>query len=964
MIGSGKVIRVGGFNLSTLCSSLLGNRQGGLTPILKTLFANGEQGFAYDPNDLTTLSQDTAGTIPVASTGQPVGLILDKRKGLTLGSELNTTASPKMTGNAPVATYDSTTKVGTVNRVDVSNQSFVTLTGATGGRWYKVSIKNTGSTQISLRNATALAVDATLVSIAANSNFTGYVYVASNFVLGIAAALGAGTFIIDTVREIAGNHAFQTVSASRPILRQTPILGRELVVNGDFSNGVTGWSNISNGTLVPSNGKGLLTASASGVVQASQAIANLAGKTVEVSCKFSNRVGTAPALVALWSGTATTGSAGSVTTTSGYLRFIVTLPTPHTGTVVIQLSGAVAGNSVEFDDVSVKEVLGYRTNQHYLEFDGIDDQLVTTLTTPLTDCTVLRAIPNVGTEIRYNQTIPMVYTDTRNHAGLVAINRNLSSYELVKLAIELDKKVGVKSLDTALVQTFANNEQGFAYDPNDLSSLFQDSTGNTPVTAAGQPVGLVLDKSKGLKIGSELFTQFNSTLNSTLSQNTLPCVVTSTVSVGVFGVASANIFQEGLYKIEFTWSGNTSQADMGVQLPNGNNLSLGTGVTGSFSKVMNFTSTGSFSITKALPQVGQTFTVSAVSIKKIAGNHAFQTVSASRPVLRQTSALGSELTTNGNFSNGLVGWAASNAAIITNVNNALVVTSTDVANAQARQTGTVAAGKLVECSVNFKSKTGATSYVRLVLYSVSIGIVGVADSLISMTSGTLTFTAQVPSNFTGDLILQLSGAVSGDSVEFDDVSMKEVLGYRTDQNYLAFDGIDDFLVTNTIDFTATDKISLFTGLRKLSDVDAGTLLEFSSAISNVGTFALQAPSAVNGRDYLARANGTPSSIGNARYIGVSAPHSAVLTSLINLSEADKREVSLRVNNSAYSYNSTAINGGNFSSSILYIGRRAGSSYPFNGSIYGLVGVGRLTSETEVLAIEQILAKRTGVTLNV
>ena len=78
MIGVGKVTRIGGFNLSTLSSSIIGIRQGGLDTLLKPLFANGEQGFAYDPNNLTTLYQDAAGTIPVTAAGQPVGLMLDK----------------------------------------------------------------------------------------------------------------------------------------------------------------------------------------------------------------------------------------------------------------------------------------------------------------------------------------------------------------------------------------------------------------------------------------------------------------------------------------------------------------------------------------------------------------------------------------------------------------------------------------------------------------------------------------------------------------------------------------------------------------------------------------------------------------------------------------------------------------------------------------------------------------------
>ncbi|MFP0547907.1 hypothetical protein ACLDXX_04770 [Acinetobacter baumannii] len=45
---------------------------------VKSLFANGEQGFYYDPNDLSTMFQDAAGAVPVTAVGQPVGLIRDK----------------------------------------------------------------------------------------------------------------------------------------------------------------------------------------------------------------------------------------------------------------------------------------------------------------------------------------------------------------------------------------------------------------------------------------------------------------------------------------------------------------------------------------------------------------------------------------------------------------------------------------------------------------------------------------------------------------------------------------------------------------------------------------------------------------------------------------------------------------------------------------------------------------------
>ena len=42
---------------------------------------------------------------------------------------------------------------------------------------------------------------------------------------------------------------------------------------------------------------------------------------------------------------------------------------------------------------------------------------------------------------------------------------------------------------------FAASEPGAWYDPSDLTTLFQDSAGATPVTTAGQTVGKMLDKS-------------------------------------------------------------------------------------------------------------------------------------------------------------------------------------------------------------------------------------------------------------------------------------------------------------------------------------------------------------------------------------------------------------------------------------------------------------------------------------
>lgn len=49
--------------------------------------------------------------------------------------------------------------------------------------------------------------------------------------------------------------------------------------------------------------------------------------------------------------------------------------------------------------------------------------------------------------------------------------------------------------NTSLSWMWANGEPGFWFDPSDFSTLYQDSAGTTPVTAAGQSVGLIRDKS-------------------------------------------------------------------------------------------------------------------------------------------------------------------------------------------------------------------------------------------------------------------------------------------------------------------------------------------------------------------------------------------------------------------------------------------------------------------------------------
>lgn len=183
----------------------------------------------------------------------------------------------------------------------------------------------------------------------------------------------------------------------------------------------------------------------------------------------------------------------------------------------------------------------------------------------------------------------------------------------------------------------------------------------------------------------------------------------------------------------------------------------------------------------------------------------------------------------------------------------------------------------------------------------------------------------------------------------------------TGANYLEFDGTDDFLQTNNINFTGTDKVSLFAGVRKLSDAVLGMLLEFSQTIAaNTGAFYITAPHTAGNPTYRLASKGSleVNTTTNPLY---AAPVSSVIGVALNIGGDS---AIMRVNGSQAAQSSADQGTGNFGNYPLYIGRRGGTLYPFNGHIYGLVGVGKLVSDSETTIIEKELAKRTGVTLNV
>lgn len=105
---------------------------------------------------------------------------------------------------------------------------------------------------------------------------------------------------------------------------------------------------------------------------------------------------------------------------------------------------------------------------------------------------------------------------------------------MIGAASSTSAQTGVVAAFDALT-LFQNNEIGAVFDASDMTTMYQDSAGTTRVTAVEQPVGLWLDKSKGLVQGSQLWSNASVTVSGG----------SSIVSPGVYRIYSA----DGTYSV-------------------------------------------------------------------------------------------------------------------------------------------------------------------------------------------------------------------------------------------------------------------------------------------------------------------------------------------------------------------------------------------------------------------------------
>jgi len=561
---------------------------------------------------------------------------------------------------------------------------------------------------------------------------------------------------------------------------------------------------------------------------------------------------------------------------------------------------------------------------------------------------------------------------------------------------------------------FASGEQGAWYDPSDLSTMFQDSAGTTPVTADGQPVGLILDKSQGLALGAEQITNaadrdFSSDTGFWAKEGT------TTISGGVVNVNTATdiypIYRfnfplnAGYY--EFTYTLTVVAGSIYCQIASG---AAGFGVrrtaSGTYTdRIYVPTNTGTTGFRTEGSFVG---TIDNVSIKPILGNHASQATAAKRPIYKERINLVSysenitahfdvleHVTITPNAVTAPDGTATADLMTEgTNLNTYFGVTRKTI----------VPTGEGLH-TVSAWVKPNGRNYFILYAYGdyssyfgkyfelIGSGAV-LGDYYTAPTNATITAypngwylcTMTVPISLADngvwfDVYLSPDGLT--DTYNGDGASGAYVWGiqiakgaefgpYQRVENdvyntvglpkWLQFDGVDDELRTAAIDFTATDKTTVWLGAAGLS----ATSMIFTTGdnpLNTPGAFGAYAGLGTTGDIGVVMRGSSGTQVG-----GYTPPVTGNIVAtlqydLAGVTLAQKLKVSVDTVPQTVTHYSGDTTEGVFGNLPLTVGiRPEGESFPFNGKIYPLIILGRQATPQEITDTEQWVAEKTGVTL--
>lgn len=210
----------------------------------------------------------------------------------------------------------------------------------------------------------------------------------------------------------------------------------------------------------------------------------------------------------------------------------------------------------------------------------------------------------------------------------MSILYDMRSGELVKSRLINNGLLLKNSFEFSPLDLFKDGKQGLWLDPSELSTMFQDAGGTMPVTADGDPVGLILDKSQGLEkeflkvtlkdlrgwlLESEGVYKANKSKD---AAGSLTLATSSPLVTGRYYTVTFNVtnYLSGYVKLLLPF-------DSGFDVVANSN---GSYTFSGFAKSTVFT----------LLSISGDMTLSDIVITEIKGNHASQSLAAARPTYR------------------------------------------------------------------------------------------------------------------------------------------------------------------------------------------------------------------------------------------------------------------------------------------------------------------------------------------
>ena len=570
---------------------------------------------------------------------------------------------------------------------------------------------------------------------------------------------------------------------------------------------------------------------------------------------------------------------------------------------------------------------------------------------------------------------------------------------------------------------------GAWYDPSDATTLFSDRAGTTPCGTPGQgsvvPVGLMLDKSQGLVLGSELVTNggpgFTATTGWTAEGTNTVAVVGGelevTLNSALFnGIAGTNLTTVAgqWYRIVVTARRGTTASNFILRVDSASNDITFTS-TNSTTVNYYFRASGTSAAIRFLAAVSSgagTFYVTSVSVKAIAGNHAIAANdTTARPELRARVNL---LTYSEQFDN--AAWVKTRTTVSANT------------TATTDPLGGNTADKIVEgvfvgndCSVDY----GLFTHTASVNYTLSVyakaaertrvlilwPIVGANNPgiIVDLSTGTAAFTNGSPTVSISNAgngwwriaLTVTSGTPVTNTIRIgptaNTTSFTGTLGYNGDgtsgiylwgaqltaTNQFPANTYQRIADANTYDavgfprylaFNGTSSAMSTPGNVNLSGTDKATV--FAGVRKNVTTTtagAIVEFSSVwftNSGTFVMYAPdgnaqnfgwGSKGNTGNTPYV---SPLAASQTSYVatGIGNIAGDVTQLRLNGAVAATDTTDAGTGNYGTYPLFIGSRNNASVFLNGNLYSLIVVGSAVSAGQISATEQWVAQRTGITI--